>query len=96
MQELAQDLSALPLNKLFGLTVCQRSSGGREQLLNKVFELHAGLVELIWYGECCDVHAWVLRGMVNGFLHHQSTPDRPTSETPICCNSLSSLHSLIV
>lgn len=56
MQELAEDLAALPLNEVFGLTVRQISSDGREQLLDQVFKLHTGLVERFLYDECCSMH----------------------------------------
>ena len=58
LQELAQDLSAPPLEELFGLTVRQLRSSGREQLLDEVFGLQAGLVELIriLYGKCGSIH----------------------------------------
>ena len=56
LQELAEDLTALPLNAVFGLTVCQPSRGGREQLRDTVFKLHTGLAELILDSVGCDVH----------------------------------------
>jgi hypothetical protein len=54
LQELAEDLAALPLDEIFGLTVRQISSDGREQLLDQVFKLHTGLVK--WFlGDACGV-----------------------------------------
>src|SRR6266566_3749065 len=56
LQELTEDLPALPFEEIFGLTVCQPRSGRREQLLDKVFKFHTGLVELILYSMGGDMH----------------------------------------
>lgn len=52
LQKLAEDLAASPLNEVFGLTVRQPRSRGREQLLDEVFELHVRLVERFLSGKC--------------------------------------------
>lgn len=56
LQELAENLTALPLDEVFGLTVRQISSDGREQLLDQVFKLHTGLVERSLCDACCVLH----------------------------------------
>src|SRR6266481_8866481 len=56
LQELAEDLAALQLDAVFGLTVRQSSSDGREQRLDPVFKLHTGLVERFLCDECYSMH----------------------------------------
>ena len=46
----------MQLDEVFGLTVRQSSSDGREQLLDQVFKLHTGLVEQFLCDECCSMH----------------------------------------
>jgi hypothetical protein len=53
LQQLAEDLAALPLDEVFGLTMRQLCRNGREQLLDQVFALHTGLVKDVLDDACC-------------------------------------------